>query len=303
MSRRYQRSHPISPTLMHNGRPTMTSPALVQLPPPPPATRTEIVKLTPALAQQLLDANPRNRTLNERAVTTYARDMIAGNWTLNGESVKVSMSGLLVDGQHRCLGVVQSGVTIETVIVWDLPDADEVRASVDIGRGRTPGDELTLRGVSNGRNVASVARLLMAWEYGSTLSGNNFAPTRQELLDYVFGNPDISEGVSAVYRRALDHTDCNPSVLTVAYIICRRLAGPDANTFFGQVLSGADLGVDAPALALRNLATRIRKSGVPQSKDEALGQVFSAWNAYRRNRPLRALRAPASGWADAPLPL
>ena len=44
----------------------------------------EIVDVTPELAETWLARNPNNRNLRKAVVDSYARDMQAGRWALNG---------------------------------------------------------------------------------------------------------------------------------------------------------------------------------------------------------------------------
>ena len=80
---------------------------------------TEIVTLTPALAAEWLNSNTCNRPLSTLRASRYARDMKAGDWRFNGETISFTADGRLVDGQHRLTAVVESGVTIQQVVVHE----------------------------------------------------------------------------------------------------------------------------------------------------------------------------------------
>ena len=55
-----------------------------------------VIDVTPALAEEWLSANDHNRSINVRVVDAYARDMLSGNWALNGEAVKIAEDGTLL---------------------------------------------------------------------------------------------------------------------------------------------------------------------------------------------------------------
>ena len=61
----------------------------------PAACRPEVMFITPEIAQQWTGLNTRNRPVRYTKVAQYARDMKAGNWALNGETVKIASDGPL----------------------------------------------------------------------------------------------------------------------------------------------------------------------------------------------------------------
>jgi hypothetical protein len=67
-----------------------------------------------------------------------------GEWDLNGQTIKVSVDGALLDGQHRLEAVVHSGVTISSVVVRGLSPA--ARDTIDTGRRRRLADVLAIEG-------------------------------------------------------------------------------------------------------------------------------------------------------------
>lgn len=69
--------------------------------------------LTPEWAQQLLDTLPSPKFAESR-IPVYARRMLAGDW--QPSTIKVSRSGKLLDGRHRCAAVILSGVTIKVLV-------------------------------------------------------------------------------------------------------------------------------------------------------------------------------------------
>lgn len=98
--------------------------------------RTEIVDLTPQKAEYLLSINTGNRKINKKLVDSYASDMTHGRWHANGEPIIIS-GNILISGQHRCLAVQKSKVTLpDTVIVYtedpEMIDTGRVRSVTDL---------------------------------------------------------------------------------------------------------------------------------------------------------------------------
>ena len=66
--------------------------------PPLPALlpQTSFVTLTTEVARQLLEGNTANRPLRARYVSNLASAMLRGEWQLNGDAVRVSLTDAYV---------------------------------------------------------------------------------------------------------------------------------------------------------------------------------------------------------------
>jgi hypothetical protein len=65
------------------------------------AVQAHIEMITPEMAERILSGKAPNRHVSAGVIHKYARDMVAGRWRLNGQTIKISSSGKLLDGQHR----------------------------------------------------------------------------------------------------------------------------------------------------------------------------------------------------------
>lgn len=102
--------------------------------------QTKIIELSPQVADELLAINKGNRRISTKLVDKYAQDMIEGRWFENGEPLIIAQ-GVLASGQHRCLAVKKSGVTLKNIVVVYSDDAQ----MIDTGRVRSVTD---LSGIS-----------------------------------------------------------------------------------------------------------------------------------------------------------
>lgn len=87
--------------------------------------------LTPELAEQLLKAQPPQPDDAAQLGHHAGRQMSAGRWQENGETIIVGKSGNLLDGQHRLQAVIRSGVSIMAIIVFGVDD-DEAMVMASI---------------------------------------------------------------------------------------------------------------------------------------------------------------------------
>jgi hypothetical protein len=98
------------------------------------------IELTPELAGWLLENNGGNRRISPSEVERIATDIAEGRWQINGDTVKVSVSGRLVDGQHRCLAVIKADRPVITLIAFEVADTKDVFATIDQQRQRSVRD-------------------------------------------------------------------------------------------------------------------------------------------------------------------
>ena len=132
--------------------------------------RTEIVQLTPMLARVLLGRNDGNRCVRKSKVAQYKSDILAGRWSMNGEPIIVSRDGLLNDGQHRCLAVIEANAPIQVIIVFGVER--ETRETVDQGGARSASDIALMHHVPNAALASAIARMMIVYERNE---GRSFA--------------------------------------------------------------------------------------------------------------------------------
>lgn len=119
---------------------------------------TSIVEtITPAKAQEYLNASGGNRNISQSVVDSYAITMRQGKWLLNGEAIVFDYKGKLLNGHHRLHAVIKAGVPIQTFVVRGVES--ESYTTFDCGRHRTVGQLIGMRGVKNYNTVASAIQV------------------------------------------------------------------------------------------------------------------------------------------------
>jgi len=111
------------------------------------------MEITPEIAAEMLQHNKNNRYVQNNTVAFYTEQMLRGQWKLNGEAIKFDWNGNLIDGQHRLLAVVNSGVTIQTYVIRNLnPESFD---TIDTGRGRSASAVLSCYDIKNYSIIAT----------------------------------------------------------------------------------------------------------------------------------------------------
>ena len=116
----------------------------------------EVKQITPEMAEDYLRRNHNNRNLNEQQISYYAQQMRAGEWLYDGQPIRFSKSGVLLDGQHRLAAVVKSKTTQEFLVVSNIdPEAFKV---MDTGKVRSAVDVFGIEGIPNHKEVAKITK-------------------------------------------------------------------------------------------------------------------------------------------------
>lgn len=114
----------------------------------------EVVEVTPEIARRLIEtSNHGNRKVRPMVVKKYAKIMKNGDWRFSPETISISRSGRLLNGQHRMLAVIESGVACRFLFATGFED--DVFAVLDRGAIRSRSDALKID-----RRIAECGMLL-----------------------------------------------------------------------------------------------------------------------------------------------
>ena len=110
------------------------------------------ITITPNMAANWLDqANINNRRLRRSYAERLARDMAQGRWRLTHQGIAFDPHGVLLDGQHRLLGVVLADVPVDMHVWFNV--TSETRSVIDVAPARSIADVLRISQV-HGRVTA-----------------------------------------------------------------------------------------------------------------------------------------------------
>ena len=117
--------------------------------------KVEIVNVTPQMAADWLRANSGNRAIRRGAVDGLKLAFQRGEYKRTHQGIAFSISGRLLDGQHRLTAIseLRDGV-FPMVVTTELPD--DAFLVMDIGAKRTAADSLQ----ESDRKIVEVARLI-----------------------------------------------------------------------------------------------------------------------------------------------
>lgn len=255
-----------------------------------PEITTEIVKITPEDAAELLESNTFNRTLRPGKVSQYSNDMKAGRWKMDGAPIRFAWTGKMLDGQHRLWAVIEAGVPVEFLVVRGLePDSQDV---MDSGAGRKASDALLLHGYHNVNNLSSVIRMCILFENTSLPPSSRFNVRNQvsnaQIIDYIDKHPDVVEDVNEVlfYRNRMD---VPVSVMGFVFRQLKKISEEDAKIFLHKVATGEALEYGDPILALRSRLREVDKNQQRVKPSTFAAILFRTWNSWRKGQKLTSV--------------
>lgn len=251
--------------------------------------------ITPETAKKMLSNNDNNRKISHHMVDLYAREMQNGEWSANGEAIKFSESGRLLDGQHRLMAVISSGIPLYTLVIRGLKD--ETQQTMDSGKKRSVGDALNLQGERNSNQLAAIARIVYVTDQLGLEAAmrNQIPPTPGEIIDFVHKTPQLQDLLSAarVFQRDSGGM-MTISMFAALWWAFAHLDTSAANSFFSSLATGAELSADSPILLLRNQLQSARLHGQNRSMRNGRIQVaaltIKAWNSWRRGKSIKMLK-------------
>lgn len=249
-----------------------------------------IETITPDDAVVMLEANTMNRSLRQARVNRYAADMRAGAWQVSNDAVTVGRDGSLLNGQHRLWAVVESGVTVDMLVLRGVSPA--ARAVMDTGAARTAGDYFGKGGLGepNSSLLAATIKqiiLIQTNRIGADRSGQevtNFA--MEQWLDE---HPEVRHSV-ATASRFVKRIEAPPRVLGVThYFIAERNTPEIADMFYHQIATRAGEPEGSAVHAIDSRLRQVRRARATYEAKHFVAFFIRGWNAYAVGRSVRSL--------------
>lgn len=243
---------------------------------------TVVTKVTPALAEEWLTHNIKNRNPKPAKIAQYAEDIRAGNWKVNGESLKFTHAGRLLDGQNRLLACITANTPFTTLVVRGLDDVDQ--DTLDGCARRSYADVLRMRGEPNADALAAAVRSLHGWLRGIRRfdGGGVDRAASNAMLDVALEkHPEVRENITAI-KRVARAVHIPVSVLGALWWAFNDIDPEDAEFFFTRLCSDEGHYAGEPIFALRRaLGARKERAGTYANPTFVAALTVKAWNAYR----------------------
>jgi hypothetical protein len=246
--------------------------------------------ITPSRAKELLEGNINNRRVKTEVVIRYANDILAGRWKQDtAEFIKISNSGIVLDGQHRLYAIIKANTHVFMDICYGVEES--VSDVLDTGCVRNATDVFKLNGIANDSSIPSIMQTYYLINNGHFTSGQkNMRLTNAQLLEKYYENDKLWQDV------------CKKShnwYLSFAKILAKSFIGgfysvfkeidPDlAEKFMDELCSGINVS-NGTMLLLRNTFMKDKMSH--KKINNTLKTIFmiKAWNCFVKGTVLKKL--------------
>ena len=242
------------------------------------------IVITPKIAKEMLEKNTNNRKVNEKHVVFLSRQMTDGEWVYNGQSVVVSADGVLLDGQHRLLACVDSGVQFETELI-DGVVSEKAFSTIDTGRIRTANDLVGMGGGRNSHKLTAIARIILEIaEYnhndGMFRMGHKRKFTNNEILDFVANHNGLEDFVAKTLKFK------TPQV-AILFILSGN-DNADVLEFISKYNNGLFDNMNCPVKKLMEWTTQ-RGTNFAIIKTESAAVTIKAFKAFKKGQLCKRL--------------
>lgn len=269
-----------------------------------PAIRSEIETITPSTAASWLAVNAHNRPVSPETVSAYARDMDAGRWVVNGEGIKLSSRGAVLDGQHRLRAVIKSGATIRSLVVRGLDEG--VFQTLDTGKRRSMGDVLAIAGESNTVILAGAIRYQAQHDAGTfdgAAGGGMKNVSYTACMEAYARHPGLREATTAIVNRFRTTGSLIGHSLASFLLYQFNRQNPHKSDQFFYGLESGTFPEDGAAIHyLRERLIQNKASKRRLNRTELAAYVVKTWRAYRDQKTLTRLRFAQTGKSAEPFP-
>jgi len=242
--------------------------------------------VTPEFAAKLLRTNNMNRPLSKPHVNNLANAMLRGEWSMNGDAIRISKCGKLLDGQHRLSAIIKSGISCETVVISELDI--ETFHTIDIGRkSRGAADILAIQGEKNWNVLAGALNVICGLEFTPRNPDIRRAHSVAQIESTLAKHPKIRDFVS---KSDTVRNIVSPIIFAPVYYFYSCIDSEKADSFFNGLKDGYNLPYGSPIAAVRDRLMLNKTSRARADRKELLGILIKGFNYHFENKPMHKVR-------------
>ncbi len=247
--------------------------------------------VTPTIAKQYLESNVSNRRIKTPVLLQYANDMANGKWKEDtGELIKVSKSGIILDGQHRLMAVVKSNKPINFHLAINLND--DVFDVLDTGSARNATDTFKVKGIKQENVIPAIISMYNLLLNGKKIGvhknhkSTNATILEQYYLDEIFWQ-NIARQTRSWYLSFAKILP--PSYIGGFYAFFLKLNEDKANSFLNQLTTGVGISNETVSL-LRNKLMQDKMSARKMPPNLKMALIIKAWNFFVKCQTVKILK-------------
>lgn len=247
--------------------------------------------ITPTIAKQYLEANIRNRSVKMAIVLRYANEMSIGQWKRDtGETIKISKTGIILDGQHRLLALIKANVSLKFHVATGIEDS--VFDVIDTGSTRNATDCFKIEGIKHGNTIPSImSKYYLLKTFKSTSRNTNNRLTIPSLLKMYYEREAYWQDTAAqTHKWYLTFAKIlKPSLIGGMYSLFYDIDADDAFEFTNQMATGQNITNNSIGFLRQKLMQdKMSQRKMSMSLKDAL--IIKSWNFYRKGEDIKQLK-------------
>jgi hypothetical protein len=258
-----------------------------------------IEEITPAVAQEWLDLNHRNRQLSEPSVARLAELIRRGEWMSDcTDAIGLDINGGVINGQHRLRAIIAADRPVRALVLRNV--RPEVIKVIDQGRGRTLAQYLAMDGRYEQPAILAGA---LEWVYRirngyERQMSQESRPTVPQLLELLAEHPNLPLSVGYAFP-VWESLRIERKMFTAYHYAFATVDSEAADEFFDQLSNGEQLSQGDPVYVLRERI--VQNNAQPHDRHakswEVAAWLVKAWAAARAGDQItsRALAVRRSG--------
>lgn len=236
--------------------------------------------ITPERAKDSLRRNhPRNRKPDPREVRRLSK-IPRDKWISCASTVKFDTNGMLIDGQHRLLAIIERGESLPCDVLYNAPP--ELVFVVDVGRGRTLAHMLRLAGYSSEGPLAAALNGVN-W----LLTGDTAKMHMDRAAQILSAIPDEHTEAALEWVRNAQRQGLSNARFLGGILLALGLLGESYRSLSHAIINGAEPG--SAAQKFREDLLRDRSTGATggdERRRELFGRLVSVHAAFSERRAL-----------------
>jgi len=243
-----------------------------------------MIQCTPEIAKLLLELNTSNRKIRLSVVEKYMREMENGEWVSSAQGVGIDSKNVLIDGQHRLMAIVRTGITCPLLVVFGLPTMAQEKT--DRHAKRSMFDVMHLCGVGKSRQQVCAAAFLCRSKKATNFS----APADSDVKASLQAHEEGLSFADSIYKRRGGRSF--PTGIMAAFCIGYEICGEKMMVFAEQYVTGTQLSHDDPAYRLLRWSSdaSFSSAGGTMRQFEAYRKTCYAINAFFAGDKINQLR-------------
>ncbi len=251
--------------------------------------------ISPERAQQLLEGNGVNRKLQKGVITNYVNQMKKGQWHEDtADTVKISPTGRLLDGQHRLNAIVKNGTGYHFFIAYNV--SEDAFSVIDTGKRRNSADTLTIAGVHNATSTGGGITTFLILKQGRSVHGRRKADmgiTNEDVMNEYNSRPDfwnhiVTKGCN--YYVGFNRT-LTPSTIIGWYAMLSDIDYDKADVFMDKLCTGIGFQTRTDPIAqVRAILEKSKSSRHKLTNAYKTAILIKAWNYFFESKEVNLFK-------------